>query len=165
MIIIISSVASEKTNKRGADAACKRCRLPGDPHLGGILGCGWKGGPRSRPCEPPAPTCPGSRGGVPRAGAGPCWASRPLSHGERLLYTRRPRRGRVWGRPVRPVQEHPLLVAVPWRGWGAAGGSPAPCSPQLCPAGAEARPPAPGTVIPGEDRSLLPRDWPDWTCL
>lgn len=70
MIIIISSVASEKTNKHKADAACERCRPPGDPHIEGILGCGWRGGPTPGPASRQPRRAPGPRGGSPgRSGA------------------------------------------------------------------------------------------------
>lgn len=70
MIMIISSVASEKTNKHKANAACKPCWPPGDPHLGGILGCGWRGGPAPGPASRQSRRAPDPEGGsLGRSGA------------------------------------------------------------------------------------------------
>lgn len=70
MIMIISSVASEKTNKHKANAGCKPCWPPGDPHLGGILGCGWRGGPAPGPASRQPRRAPDPEGGsLGRSGA------------------------------------------------------------------------------------------------
>lgn len=119
----------------------------------GDFGVRMEGGPRSRPCEPPAPTCPGSRGGFPgseRGRAGPP-GLHPAGRG---CFTPGGHVGDGFGAgPCAPSRSIPFLS--PSR--GGAGGR----------RGGPQRPALPSSAQPGPRLGLLPpaRLFPDRIAL